>query len=281
MNKFLDKINEAKKDNTIIVSFLSYNYFPVFERWYEHFKKHNLNNLFIFSLDPETKEKLTSIGVKTDLIEDFHFKEDSGHSAMGLLERKRPLWKVRVKLFKEIINNGTNLIATDLDAFWLKNPISLIDFSFDMVFSSVLNTGQVRNTHQKCNKETFTLCCGFMFVKASNPSVKILDTWEKYCENKENAKFFDDQIAFNIMLNEHSRTWTQNSDGTHSCVSDDFKITIKTMDYRNAYRAKSINEKFNFNHLSVDSDHHHDNIYIYHPFYPDINIFLNHLRETS
>tara|TARA_B100000035_G_scaffold311618_1_gene321494 strand:- start:5035 stop:5691 length:657 start_codon:yes stop_codon:yes gene_type:complete len=158
-----------------IIAFGDARYKRIAHNWAIYLRNHGINNYTIYSLDCEIHEYLIENKINTELLD------------LNIFEGKTWKWRERVKFVSALLNSGTSVLHSDLDAIWLKNPLSFIEEDNDIVAS----TGTYPKDIYK--KIGFTVCMGWIYYKSS-PIVKIL------LENTLNQGVnhnFDDQVEFN------------------------------------------------------------------------------------
>jgi L-rhamnose mutarotase len=158
-----------------IIAFGNARYKRIAHNWAIYLRNHGINNYTIYSLDCEIYEYLIENKINTELLD------------LNIFEDKTWKWRERVKFVSALLNKGTSVLHSDLDAIWLKNPLSFIKEDNDIVAS----TGTYPKDIYK--KIGFTVCMGWIYYKSS-PIVKIL------LENTLNQGVnhnFDDQVEFN------------------------------------------------------------------------------------
>ncbi|MFN3231868.1 MAG: putative nucleotide-diphospho-sugar transferase [Alphaproteobacteria bacterium] len=111
---------------------------------------------------------------------------------------RHAFWHIRFSFLKDRLEQGEDILHTDLDAFWLHDPQPLLeDQDADIVFSREF--GIPRDIGEQWG---FTLCCGF-FLARSTPAVKnLFDRWEPLIRER-----LSDQIAFNVLLHQLGADW--------------------------------------------------------------------------
>ncbi|MGH6677681.1 MAG: putative nucleotide-diphospho-sugar transferase, partial [Bradyrhizobium sp.] len=117
------------------------------------------------------------------------------------------LWRHRTLVIAEILEDGFDVIHSDADAVWLRNPLPLIfDGNEDLVFSQGTIWPQ-----ESLEKRGFVLCCG-LFAARSNDRTK---------------RFFgdligrlrcdpDDQRVLNLLVDERFPDWEIDRPYKHS-----------------------------------------------------------------
>lgn len=171
------KLIDTITADTIILTFINYKYIPIFKVFYNYFQKHNLDNLLVICLDKETQNELTDHGVRTMFI---------NYNIVDLCE----FWRFRLTIINNIFKySEKNIIHTDVDCFWLKNIVTILDnlSDYDII-------GHVAFGHpiQIVEKIGFVMCCGLYMLRYSDKNLYFLD---RILEQKLN--FVDDQVYFN------------------------------------------------------------------------------------
>ena len=171
------------KKKTIIV-FANYNYLPVLENWLAAMKKIEVENYLIISLDEELhlylqKKHIDSILRPCEL--------DLGK-----------LWIHRIDVILELMEKGHDIIHSDADAIWLKDPLPYLnDLPQDMIFSQ--GTIWPPDVQEKWG---FVLCCGFFLLRSNPKTLQFMrDLLKRVNEDK------DDQVSCNRLLLEMGADW--------------------------------------------------------------------------
>jgi len=150
--------------------------------WLLALKRININiPLLIFSLDTESEEFLNKNGVDTERVPGVN--------------NISQLWVRRVEIFKDLLDSGLNIIHSDLDALWLRNPMHYFENgNYDFLFSQ-------GTTHPQeiFKKREFVLTCGFFGIRSNPKTIQVLDKIRKDVQLTK-----DDQTSFNrILLDNH------------------------------------------------------------------------------
>ena len=173
-----EEVDKYAKNELLVVSFCNRLYKRVALNWVAYLKRLGITNYLIVSLDSETKNFLDENNINTKLME--------GH----IPRRAGKGWKWRLQQTYDFLKSGTNIIHSDLDAVWLKNPLHLLDEESDII-ASVDRGGFPSETFKRWK---FTMCMGWMFYRSNS---KVLGILEDILSNKRN---FDDQLEFNNYL---------------------------------------------------------------------------------
>lgn len=183
--------------NSLIVTFSNRDYIPVLANFLAAPGAPNPNDLKVYGLDQETVNFARRSGMQAETLEwGGSFKD---------------LWSARIDVFRNLIKNGKNIIHTDLDAIWLRNPVaSWMTGDLDMYFSQ----GTI-HPNAMYEKNGFVLCCGLFSMTASDATVKFLD------DLKEDLKDTgDDQASLNEVLMEGRTSWNDSD-------APDYRLAMK------------------------------------------------------
>ena len=185
MTLLKSSLTDFSENNTIILSFANSDYFPVIENWINALSHLKIKNYRVVCLDQEIYTLLLQQGIPVLL--------------RPCVNELGSLWIHRIDVIKEFLDEGIDVLHSDADAVWLKNPLEqyIYNQSYDMIFSQ--GTIWPPDIHEKWQ---FVLCCGFFYVK-SNTSA--LNFFELLATRVRADK--DDQVSINRMLYETSMTW--------------------------------------------------------------------------
>ncbi len=168
-----------------IISFCNYPYREIALNWVKHLEELSINNYEVLCLDPESDEYLKSHGCNSRVLNEFNDDWISGckHTMR------------RTFIFKKYLKEGFDIIHSDTDAIWLKNPIpQLIESnSQDIIVSTVRH----REAFPPEVREAFgfTCCMGWIFFRSNYKTIKYLDKFLNTREIKGS-----DQKNFNQFL---------------------------------------------------------------------------------
>lgn len=212
--KLTEKIDSIK---TLTVVFSDASYIPILYNWLEYSQPFLKNNLLVVSLDKITDDAISQRNIHTHLLE---WKGDLAS-----------LWSERVKLIKQLINLGYNVIHSDADAVWLDDAVSYCEgLNSDIAFSQ--GTVWPPDAH---NSLGVVLCCGFFYLRPTLQTIDFLEAWEE-------AVIIDgdDQRALNNLLLKNGISWNEKEDytlrfkdKTFRCFND-VQITTLTNGMRTA-----------------------------------------------
>ena len=166
-----------------IVAFGNSRYKRIAHNWALYLQHHEIENYTIYSLDQEIYDYLRKNNVNTKLL------------PLDIYEGREWAWIERVKFINNLLKKNINVLHSDLDAIWLKNPLSFIKDDDDIVSSTGTFPKDV------CKKVGHTLCMGWIYYKSST----IVKELFQNILNENIHDNFDDQIEFNRELFNNSK----------------------------------------------------------------------------
>lgn len=193
LDNFLKKKNI---NNNIILTICNFGYVKYTHNLYLSCKKINLeNNIVIVCLDEESLKYFNSNNIDAFMIKSIF---DTPLNNVKYKDKSwKPITAAKIDITYRILKLGYDVIMTDGDIIWKKNPISKLEKyikNYDMLIQSDNGPGE-HNDNPK-NK----LCTGFMFLKSNK---KILDLFDpsKIVLDGNNCNFVkDDQKYLNTLL---------------------------------------------------------------------------------
>lgn len=170
----------------------TYAYFNMFLNWllyYRHLCGADFSHIFFICLDHKLEALLEGTALQCSYTH-YLYDHDGGETKISAMNS---LWLARVMISSELLSLGYDVIMSDSDAVWLRNPFLAI--------------AQVPTSHIVGSKATFpeeayrqlgaSLCMGFVYIKAMNGSTDFLQ--EVYNRMRKDTQP-DDQKEINHML---------------------------------------------------------------------------------
>ena len=146
-----------------------------------------INNFAVMALDDKIFEILKARKVPTYRV---HVKPDFSD-----------IWVRRMEVISGLLKAGVNVLHSDLDAIWLKDPRALFqDLPYDIIASQ--GTYWPRPVHAQWG---FVLCCGLIYYRSSN---RVIDFTSRMMEDFARSAKPDDQVTLNMLLAEDGVEWT-------------------------------------------------------------------------
>jgi hypothetical protein len=164
-----------------IIAFGNSRYKRIAHNWALYLDHHKINNYTIYSLDENIYEYLAENKINTELLDLNIFNGK---------EWEKWAWGERMKFIHNLLNQGMDVLHSDLDAIWLKNPLGFITGEYDIISS----IGTFPSDIYK--KIGYTLCMGWAYYKSCQGVKELFNN----ILDKHEDRGFDDQIAFNREL---------------------------------------------------------------------------------
>lgn len=198
----------ADHPKDLVVVFVDNSYLETFGVWLDHYKQHD-----------NSKRILCAIAMSSHAYEQLHYvftlpipQETYGnlgetilvnfHSGLNAKVKLKSLWVERLKSLRRIIYAypTLNVLFTDADAIWLKDPARLYNHPQHLSSDIVASKGTFPKgcpLGREDNGAGATICFGFAYFR-NTPAVRILAlNMEKNAHNYDN----DDQKTINCVLN--------------------------------------------------------------------------------
>ena len=228
LNALLQKYSDNK---TIIIAFANYQYKEVLDNWIFALERIEIYNYLIISLDKELFKYLRQKNIPT-----FYYK-----TGANLNE----LWINRIRILKDIINKDYNVIHSDADAIWLKNPLS--EFFYNQSCEVVFSEGTVwpPDIYEKWG---FVLCCGFFGIKSNKATKKLIN--DVYDDVKKSG---DDQVSFNRIIYSHGTKWKIDGHYKLSFKDKSFLCSKKIIYGTNQYYKTAVLPHYLFQRINEDN----------------------------
>ena len=182
-----------KSHNVIICGSANRSYIPLMLEWFKKFSQIKDLNCIIFALDKSTYYACVQNNIPV------------------LYTPFRGSWieflRFRMNKVKCILESGYNCIHTDIDAFWLKNPL---DFTMNLPADMVFSPGSV--WPPRALSSWGNVCCGGYFMLRSNENViDFLESVDKRMTYEGdqpalNHELLDRGLSFNIDKNSYYLT---------------------------------------------------------------------------
>ena len=209
-----------------IIALSNFSYREVALNWVKHIENLGIENYEVVCVDKPCYEYLRENGAKASLSRRTSFFRKAGElrrkiqirrrterllSAFRLTQHKDKkkvknradslfvwmmLWKFMVT--KELLAAGHDVILSDTDALWLKDPVEDLFYSNsnDVVVSTV--RASFAGPPKFREKYGYTLCTGWMGFRSNLKTIGLLD--RTMAEAKRQGETGDDQAAFNHFL---------------------------------------------------------------------------------
>lgn len=194
--KITDFAEYKANNGLIILSFVSFSYRLNAINWAMHMEKLRISNYAFICLDEEIFNFFKSRRIICYKLyeDDQYFMTIETVGSTLSIETIRSLWVIRLSLLSELLKSGFDVIYSDVDAVWLRNPLTngeglLSPHMGDIVASRGQFPTEVSDYWGA------TLCLGLIYFRSTEAVVSIVD------RATTKAKIYkDDQIALNLAL---------------------------------------------------------------------------------
>jgi hypothetical protein len=176
----------ADERKNVAVVFCNTEYERILDNWLIAVDQLGQVPVLVVALDEPLAKRLRREGVPT-----IHAPCD---------EKLTDIWAVRAKVLYELVAAGYNVIHSDADAVWLKDPRPLLaTLEGDIVSSQ--GTVYPPSCHEAW---VHVLCYGFIQFRATEATVQLLKTFANQAAGPEP---FDDQSTLNERLLDEEISW--------------------------------------------------------------------------
>jgi hypothetical protein len=198
----------------LIVTFADSQYLPLLAVWLDSLRRLGLNRIRVYCLDAATSTWCRTQGA------------DAAEVAWA--GDLRDLWVQRIRIFSALLNAGEEVIHSDTDAIWIRNPLqvgSLAKCSEDLVFSQ--GTVWPPDVHDRWG---FVLCCGWFWAR---PSLAVRGFFHALEADVQVTG--DDQLSVNRLLAAAGAQWNHRGPSEYQlpfaerlvqCWSEPIRATI-------------------------------------------------------
>ena len=218
----LDRLlQQVVDDNFVVITQLAINYFPMFEIWYKYFKMCGGSNLLVVALDPVVYRKLREMDVPAYLLPVFNFQASV----------RDILWYETVRFHQRLIDLGVDYLHTDIDAFWLENPVSKVrELNADIVASIGYGTPQY-----VVDAWGFVMCLGFYMMRSNERTRKLYPSYIKYTRSCGH-----DQNGLNTLLLEKGTRWRDAGDDLKLGACEQLGLSLAVLPDRMISRQETV-----------------------------------------
>lgn len=105
------------------------------------------------------------------------------------------LWKLRVRIITDLLDEGLNVISSDSDAFWLRSPMPALNKAASMGADIIASRGRSAFSGLR-DIDWGTMCMGFAFFRATNETRSVMRELSRLTK----SRVFDDQAGLNNLL---------------------------------------------------------------------------------
>jgi hypothetical protein len=187
----IDRLNLAPgQAETVILVPVSSNYLHWFGLWIEQVRLHAHGQIVAMALDPTVGQILERDFCcrVLDLSPFFVFEPDGRINGTT----RSALWIFRVLILNELVVRGHAVLSLDLDAMLIANLDNMLR-TFPP--ADIVAQQDYSIPTDVARELGFVLCCGFMFLRPTRPTIDFLQSY-----SKRTIQELDDQFALNHLI---------------------------------------------------------------------------------
>ena len=227
--QIIAQLKSFSQNGKLILAFVTREYSEVALNWASAMNRLSIENYVIFCFDDESCERLESAGINVCQGSTLRIARSANwwkklQYKLGLLTATELytesdfsiLWKTRFEIILELLRADLDIIHSDLDAVWLRNPLtSYLDPLKDYhIIGSIVEHEHAFPVEAR-QVFGFTICMGFVVFRAHPSTIKFLKTMY--------GRLGDDQEEFNkLMLESHVKN--EKTDFGHLLETKDLKV---------------------------------------------------------
>lgn len=196
-------------NDTIILTYASYGYRANLVNWIISLTRLEISNFAIVCLDKELDEFLSARNLPCYQLwkydgADFSTQSKghssssrSKHSAKLSLNKVKQLWAIRLGHLRRLLQAGINVIFSDTDAIWIRNPIKAGVLSAS-TGDIVASRGQFPWTVSEAWGAT--ICMGLAYFRSTAHVIKFVRRAEL-----SSRRTGDDQVSINMAIFDYAK----------------------------------------------------------------------------
>ncbi len=193
---------EREMGGTIAVTFISQEYARVGLNWVEAMRRLGLRNYLVIAGDLPTFRALDALSVAcVEARLEGAARHAADVSPVGFTYKGLAMTALKFPLVHTLLRMGLNVIMSDADAVWLKDPMTaIVKWDVDCAFQRV-----VYFPRAIAMLWGFAACSGFAFFRSGAGATALLEACVE-----EHKGVQDDQVAMNLALLSAGIHWADN-----------------------------------------------------------------------
>ncbi|KAK7386755.1 hypothetical protein VNO78_27091 [Psophocarpus tetragonolobus] len=208
----------ADKTKTIILTVAGYSYKDMLMSWVCRLRELSIENFMVCALDQETYEFsiLQGIPVFKDPIAPSNISFDDCHFGTKCFQR---VTKVKSRIVLKILKLGYNVLLSDVDVYWFKNPVPLLHSFGSAVFAAQSDEYKKQgpiNLPRRLNS-------GFYYAHADTQTIAAI---EKVVRHAETSGLSEQPSFYDTLCGEGG----SNRVGDNKCVEPETNLTVHFLD---------------------------------------------------
>jgi beta-arabinofuranosyltransferase len=192
-------IEKVGVNNTVILSALNFGYRGILQNWVCNMRHLGITNFVIAALDadlykfaftrglPTYYENTIFQGLNSSLLSDASYGSDSF----------KQLTKMKSRVVVRLLKHGVNVIWTDCDIIWFRNPIpDMWSYNQDLVIQTNAPDNEPMNGRRRINS-------GFYLARSNAPTIKAFEDIIQYASK---SRMSEQPCFYDIMCGKEGQT---------------------------------------------------------------------------
>ncbi|GLT67945.1 hypothetical protein SLA2020_402180 [Shorea laevis] len=209
----------ADKNKTIVLTVAGYSYKDMLMSWSCRLRSLSVTNFLVFALDYETYQFAILQGLPVFSDPESAPRNISFNDCHFGTKCFQRVTKVKSRMVLTILKLGYNVLLSDVDVYWFRNPLPLLSSFGPTVLAAQSDeyneTGPI-NLPRRLNS-------GFYFVRSDGPSVAAL---EKVVKHAATSGLSEQPSFYDVLCGEDG----SNRLGDNKCVEPETNLTIHFLD---------------------------------------------------
>ncbi|KAL9226360.1 hypothetical protein vseg_002183 [Gypsophila vaccaria] len=228
----------ADKNNTIVLAIAGYSYKDMLMSWVCRLRHLTVHNFLVCALDDETYQfaMLQGLPVFKDSLAPKNISFDDCHFGTTCFQK---VTKTKSRLVLQILEMRYNVLLSDVDVYWFKNPLPLFQTFGPAVLaaqSDEYNQTVPINLPRRLNS-------GFYFARSDKPTIAAL---EKVVKHASTSNLSEQPSFYDTLCGQGG----SNRVGNNRCWEPTTNLTVQFLDrdlfpngaYQELWNEKSVKE---------------------------------------
>ena len=166
-----------------VIFVVSFAYLEVMLNWLIFYQRicPDRSLLYFLCTDLKVKDRLETYGMACDAM-------------LNVQGSVFNVWKVRARVATDLLSRGIDVLMSDADAIWLRNPFVAIEKYID---SADIIASRGLFPELLSRKYGATVCMGFIYLKSTH---NVISIWGELAKALNASKRVDDQNEVNFLL---------------------------------------------------------------------------------
>ncbi|XP_010552676.1 PREDICTED: beta-arabinofuranosyltransferase RAY1 isoform X2 [Tarenaya hassleriana] len=208
----------ADKNKTVVLAVAGYSYKDMLMSWVCRLRRLAIPNFLVCALDEETYQfsVLQGLPVFADPLAPGNISFNDCHFGSRCFQR---VTKVKSRIVAKILKLGYNVLLSDVDVYWFRNPLPLLQSFGPAVLvaqSDEYNRTAAINLPRRLNS-------GFYFARSDGPTIRAM---EKVVKHAATSGLSEQPSFYDTLCGEGGSYRV----GEDKCVEPETKLTVKFLD---------------------------------------------------